>query len=214
MNRLFALHFAIAVTIVTGSAAVNAGTILDRFIADGRAYWKSEGCKLTHNKLSCRKHSIALQRSKELSLFETTGAKSALVKGPERSAPLAAVSSASPIAGPSASPIGNWIADEDRKIAIHQCGAALCGEISSVTQSNITDQNNPDPNRRTRPLVGVPVLIGMMLKEPNLWEGRLYNTRDGRSYSGRMSLRGGNLLQVEGEAPHSLLVQDWIRDIP
>jgi uncharacterized protein (DUF2147 family) len=74
------------------------------------------------------------------------------------------------------------------------------------------DRFNPDPDQRNRTIINLPVLIEMTQTESNRWEGQIYNTRDGRTYFGKISLRNANLLEVEGNAPHALLVQTWIKD--
>ena len=61
-----------------------------------------------------------------------------------------------------------------------------------------TDKNNPDPARRGRPLVGVPVLYGLVPDGPGRWSGRLYNVDNGNSYAGRLLELGPTTIRVEG----------------
>jgi uncharacterized protein (DUF2147 family) len=100
---------------------------------------------------------------------------------------------------------------DDRRVQIMPCGKSLCGVISAAKPDTV-DRFNPDPDQRGRTVVNLPVLIEMTQTETNRWEGQIYNTRDGRIYFGKISLRGANLLEVEGNAPHALLVQTWIKD--
>jgi Uncharacterized protein conserved in bacteria (DUF2147) len=74
-----------------------------------------------------------------------------------------------------ADPKGLWLAQDGAHVRVGPCGAALCATIakpkSSVDpQTGLpwTDRNNPDPARRSRPLIGVPVLYGLVPESPPL----------------------------------------------
>ena len=54
-----------------------------------------------------------------------------------------------------------------------------------------TDKHNPDPAQRGRPLVGVPVLYGLVPDGPDRWSGRLYNAGPIRILSVRSSTDRG-----------------------
>jgi hypothetical protein len=59
MNLLNTFHFATALTLITGSTA-NAATILDAFIAEAHARWKTAECgDARHGRGSCAKHKFA-----------------------------------------------------------------------------------------------------------------------------------------------------------
>jgi uncharacterized protein (DUF2147 family) len=82
-----------------------------------------------------------------------------------------------------ASPAGEWrIADGSANVSIGSCGENFCGFVSWSKDGQ---------------MIGKPVLIGM---KPNgkAWSGAIVNARDGQKYSGRMSLRGEEVLKVEG----------------
>ena len=85
------------------------------------------------------------------------------------------------------------------------CGAGLCATIASPkstvdpeTGRPWTDKYNPDPAQRGRPLVGVPVLYGLVPDGPGRWSGRLYNVDNGNSYAGRLLELGPATIRVEG----------------
>src|SRR5205807_10118996 len=42
-----------------------------------------------------------------------------------------------------------------------------------------TDKKNPDPSKRSRPLIGVMVFISMKPSGPGKWSGTLYDTSRG-----------------------------------
>jgi uncharacterized protein (DUF2147 family) len=104
-----------------------------------------------------------------------------------------------------ADPKGVWLDKDGGTVRIRACGGALCGTIASVkprldpeTSRPWTDKKNADPRLRARPLVGVQVLIAMQPNGPRKWSGRLYNPRDGKSYSGNLLEAGPAAIRVEG----------------
>jgi hypothetical protein len=66
-------------------------------------------------------------------------------------------------------PRGYWTTPNGKaKVAIINCGSTLCGNIVALTEPNDpdtgqlkTDKNNPDSAKRTRPMIGVRILIAM-----------------------------------------------------
>jgi uncharacterized protein (DUF2147 family) len=184
--------FAASLTLMTGAA--NAASIVDTVIASARSQWYQHNCQLGQNGISCQKH-----RTSAKAPYETASAKSTVVNESYNAAP------------PS-SPVGQWIVEDgDRRVQIMRCGKSLCGVISAAKPDSL-DSANPDPDQRHRTIVNLPVLIEMRQIDNNRWEGNIYNTKDGRTYFGNISLRGTNLLEVEGNAPHALLMQTWIKD--
>ena len=104
-----------------------------------------------------------------------------------------------------ADPKGLWQAQDGAHVRAGPCGAALCATIakpkSSVDpQTGLpwTDKNNPDPAHRGRPLIGVPVLYGLVPDGPGRWSGRLYNIDNGNSYAGHLLEIDPHTIRVEG----------------
>ena len=52
--------------------------------------------------------------------------------------------------------------------------------------------------KRSRPVLGMPIILGMKPAQGNKWEGQIYNTQDGRTYPANISLTGPDTLRVEG----------------
>jgi uncharacterized protein (DUF2147 family) len=204
MNTLRTLHFATALVLISGTAAT-AETIVDRYIAEARSRWKIQECNFNHRTLSCKGHRFVAKKPVGRSLSETSDRKW-LPASAENEASLERS------ADSTTSPIGEWIVGNgDRRIRIGNCGTALCGTIVRAEPPGITDLNNADVARRSQPLIGLPMLIDMIPRETNRWEGQIYNTRDGKTYSATISLTNPNLLRVEGRAPDGLLLQNWIK---
>ncbi len=185
--------FAAGLTLMTPTA--NAASIVDTIIANARAQWDLHECQAGRGGVSCKRQRTPAKP------YETASARSTVqndnsITNPTRSA----------------NPVGQWIVDSgERRVQIMQCGKWLCGVISAATPDTV-DRFNPDPNQRDRTIVNLPVLIDMTQTESNRWEGHIYNVKDGRTYSGKISLRSDNVLEVEGSAPHAMLLQTWIKD--
>jgi hypothetical protein len=44
----------------------------------------------------------------------------------------------------------------------------------------------------------MPILLGMKPSSPNLWEGQIYNSKDGKTYDASISLESADVLAVRG----------------
>ena len=100
---------------------------------------------------------------------------------------------------------GIWLHKDGGTVRIRNCGDGVCGIIASIspqvdpeTGQPPTDKKNVDPNQRNRPLVGVPVLMGMRPTGPGKWAGQLYNADDGKTYSGHLIELGPDTIRIEG----------------
>jgi uncharacterized protein (DUF2147 family) len=105
-----------------------------------------------------------------------------------------------------ADPIGTWQTEEGKAIVrIAACGPALCGTIISLKEANDesgkpkTDKNNADSGLRSRPMIGVQIVLGMKPSgTANRWSGQVYNAEDGKTYSGSLTLQDANTIKLEG----------------
>jgi len=120
-----------------------------------------------------------------------------------------------------ADPHGVWLTEPGTsRIRIADCGGALCGTIvwlkdpnDAETQKPKLDKFNADASKRSRPLMGVTIVIGMKPAGTNKWSGQVYNAEDGKTYSGSVTMQGANALKLEGCALGGLLckAQTWSR---
>lgn len=83
-------------------------------------------------------------------------------------------------------------------IRIVDCNGQLWGVVATEQTPGGVDKNNPDPKLRSRPTLGMPVLIGMKPSNQNEWSGEIYNSQDGRTYSASISLLSADKLKVQG----------------
>ncbi|SRR5258706_4595779 len=98
-----------------------------------------------------------------------------------------------------ADPMGEWlVAERTARIAIADCGGALWGVVSWEADPGGVDDKNPDTAKRGRPTLGMPVLLGMKASGTNQWAGGIYNSDDGKTYSGGLTLISPDVLRVRG----------------
>ena len=98
---------------------------------------------------------------------------------------------------------GLWRTDDGSAVVeIAPCGQQMCGRIARVLASgpNVprTDVNNSDPQRRTRPLVGLQILSGFRPGSKAWEDGRAYDPKSGRSYDASLRLNADGSLRVTG----------------
>jgi len=112
-----------------------------------------------------------------------------------------------------ASPKGDWLVeDKSAIIRIDSCGSAFCGAIVWTKKQGGVDENNPDPAKRSRPIMGLQLLISMKPGSDGRWAGDIYNPENGKTYTSRMWLKSDDVIRVEGCVLGFLCGgQDWTR---
>jgi uncharacterized protein (DUF2147 family) len=101
---------------------------------------------------------------------------------------------------------GDWLTEEGKAtVRIADCGGALCGTIVALKEPNDpatgqhkTDKNNADPAMRSRPIIGVAIVLGMKPAGADQLKGRVYNAEDGKTYTGSLILQNANTLKLQG----------------
>ncbi len=113
-----------------------------------------------------------------------------------------------------ASVIGDWLVkDGYGHIRIDNCGGKMWGIVAWEKEPGF-DKENPDPAKKNRPLLGTPVLMGLVpAKEPGKWTGEIYNSQNGKMYDATISLADENTLDLDGclFANFACLTQKWTR---
>ncbi len=100
-------------------------------------------------------------------------------------------------------PAGLWLTEEgDAKIRVAKCGDAICGNITWLKEPTDNgrpkvDKNNADASKRSRPIIGVPIVLSMK-PDGSKWSGQVYNAEDGKTYSGNITMAGNNALKLQG----------------
>jgi uncharacterized protein (DUF2147 family) len=143
------------------------------------------------------------------------------LKGPAmKSFALAAAAVLTAAPALAAEPTGNWLTrNSESKVAISKCGQAICGTITALKAPNgadgkpKVDSNNPDASKRNRPIIGTMIVLNMTPGGADKWSGQVYNPEDGKTYSGSITLKGPNALDLQGCVAGGLIckTQTWTR---
>jgi uncharacterized protein (DUF2147 family) len=103
------------------------------------------------------------------------------------------------MADPADQAFGVWRHPENGShVEMSKCGAGLCAKIVSIEDGQKTDDKNPDPALRGRPIVGLPIMTGAKKTGPESWSGSLYNRADGKTYAGTITVRSPDTLDLAG----------------
>jgi uncharacterized protein (DUF2147 family) len=120
------------------------------------------------------------------------------------------------------SPAGIWLTkDQDARVRIANCGGGICGTIvwlkdpiDKQTGKPPVDEKNPDPAKRSRPLLGIQIMHSMRPAGPGRWTGRLYNADDGKTYEGSLAVLDRDSVKVEGCLIGICMGETWRRVQP
>ena len=94
---------------------------------------------------------------------------------------------------------GVWLNPENQSnVEFYRCGDGLCAKVTKVSDGQKTDDKNPDPAKRDRPIVGLVIMEGAKKSGDNKWSGTLYNRADGKSYSGTVTVKSKSMLDLSG----------------
>lgn len=103
------------------------------------------------------------------------------------------------------SPLGEWtVEDGVARIRIIDCNTRLWGVISWEKEPGGVDAENPDRSKRTRPTLGIPILLNMKKAPPEnkseaeRWEGKVYNAENGKLYDSKIRLLSPDKLELKG----------------
>ena len=100
---------------------------------------------------------------------------------------------------------GTWLSENGgTKVRITDCGGKLCGKVVWLKDpvgadgKPKTDRHNEDEAKRSRPLLGVPVVQGMAPSGANKWSGQIYNADDGKTYDAHVTVISDSAMNVQG----------------
>ncbi len=99
-----------------------------------------------------------------------------------------------------ADPSGDWlVADGVAHIRVAECSGNMWGAVVWEKEPGGLDLHNPDASKRSRPTLGMPILINMKKKPgADQWEGEVYNANDGKTYSSTIKPVGSDKLEIQG----------------
>lgn len=119
--------------------------------------------------------------------------------------------------------------DRDARIEILNCADKVCGKIVWMDEPYYTvkdkegkpgdlrlDIKNPDPALRSRTILGLQILRDFTFAGGNRWTGgKVYDPKNGNTYSGTISLVTSNTLYLRGFIGFSLFgrTTTWTRAV-
>lgn len=114
---------------------------------------------------------------------------------------------------------GTWLTQAgDAKVRVSKCGGGICGvvvwlkdPINPATGKPQIDDKNPNPSLTKRPMIGLPLFMGMRPSGANKWSGQIYNADDGSTYASNVSVMGADTLRVEGCVGALCGGENWTR---
>jgi uncharacterized protein (DUF2147 family) len=116
--------------------------------------------------------------------------------------------------------LGVWYNQErDAKIEIFKCGEKYCGRVVWLKEPNYPagskegtpdtpklDHKNPDPTLRSKPVIGLRIVNDFVFAGDSMWKGgKVYDPKNGKTYSGKMTLVSPDQLNLRGFIGISLI---------
>lgn len=101
-----------------------------------------------------------------------------------------------------------WSPEKDAKLNFYKAkNGKYYGKIAWMKDNKTeTDVKNPDPEKRDRPLMGMVIFSGFEKDGSSDWiNGKIYDAKTGKTYSGKMHLKNANTLELRGYIGFSLL---------
>jgi len=95
---------------------------------------------------------------------------------------------------------GLWLNPENgSNIEFYRCaGEGLCAKLTKVTDGQLTDDKNPDPAKRGQSIIGLRIMENAKKTGANKWSGMLYNRENGKSYSGTLTVKTKDSIDLSG----------------
>jgi len=133
------------------------------------------------------------------------------------------VSSVFAFAQTNADVVGQWYnAEKDAVITLFEDGQTVSGKITWMKFPNDengnpkTDPLNPDEKLRTRARIGMVMMSGFTHIAGKVWDnGKLYDLKKGKTYSGMITLKDANTLNLRGYTGFSFIGRSsstWTRN--
>ena len=100
---------------------------------------------------------------------------------------------------------GTWMTTAGKGIvAVEACGERLCGKIVWLKEPKdskgrpLRDGYNEDPSKRRRPILGLPILLGLVPVARSQWQGWIYDPEKGKSFDVTLVHRAADRIEITG----------------
>jgi len=101
--------------------------------------------------------------------------------------------------------LGDWVVQDGvARIRIVDCNTRLWGVVAWEKDPGGVDSENPDRSKRSRPTLGMPILLNMKKAppekggQPDQWEGKVYNAKNGKTYDAKIKPLSADKLEIKG----------------
>jgi uncharacterized protein (DUF2147 family) len=112
--------------------------------------------------------------------------------------------------------LGEWLSPKkDSRILIYKQGTAYFGKIMWGTGGSPKDEKNPNPALRSRDVIGTVILNDFTFDGSDTWQnGTIYDPREGKTYSCKMTLKDPAHLSIRGYVGLSLFgrTEVWTKE--
>ncbi|MCA1803626.1 MAG: DUF2147 domain-containing protein [Rhodothermaceae bacterium] len=115
---------------------------------------------------------------------------------------------------------GLWLsADKRGIIRIYEQDGRFFGRLVWLLEpeddqgNTILDSENPDPEKRDRPILGLQMVFGLEYSSGEWRNGEIYDPESGKTYSARLRLNGNNRMDLRGyiRLPMFGRTESWTR---
>mgnify|MGYP006193691297 CR=1 FL=1 len=115
--------------------------------------------------------------------------------------------------------LGKWInSSGEGQIEIFKKGDKYFGKLVWIKEPNENgkpkvDAKNPNASLRSKPILGLEIVKDFVYEDSEYVDGKVYDPKTGKTYSGKMTLEGTNKLNMRGFIGISLIgrTEAWKR---
>jgi uncharacterized protein (DUF2147 family) len=94
---------------------------------------------------------------------------------------------------------GVWLNPENgTNIEMYKCAPGICAKIVANKDGQKTDDKNPDAAKRSQPIVGLVIMADGKKSGDAAWNGSLYNRDNGKTYSGTITVKSKDAIELSG----------------
>ncbi len=100
---------------------------------------------------------------------------------------------------------GTWLTTTGMAIVeVKPCGQQLCGEIvwlrnpKDASGRPLRDGYNEDATQRRRPIMGLPILLGLDPVAASQWQGQVYDPEKGKTFDIRLMHAAADRIEITG----------------
>ncbi|MHA6298869.1 DUF2147 domain-containing protein [Devosia sp. CAU 1758] len=126
---------------------------------------------------------------------------------------------------------GVWRTKLASEVTISPCESGFCGYLSHIVvpegllsgaeaeaaaamaPEEFFDYRNEDPSLRNRPMLGLQLLTLWQGNESDIYDGKIYNPEDGKTYTGYIEMIDPDTLRLNGCVLFNVVCrgEDWTR---